>query len=306
MDVAVVFSLLAILLLHQHQARAQFLDALCGYTGLAPKIMGGTRAQHGANPWMAYLYLDTNTFLCGGTLIHKNFVLTAAHCIVQSENITVRVGEYDSRTNPDCEGRHCMPPAEDYSIEKASHHVHYVPLTFANDIALIRLNRNINFRGRINDSKHRWTLFIDLYPPPLNPANVQPICLLLNPNHMPHVTVFSAYGWGWTEKSNLGSSVLMTTNLNNYHREYCHQRIGYVLTQNQICAGHPSSDTCNGDSGGPLVTRVNWDGQIRHLQLGIVSYGKLPCLSPGVYTQVPNYIDWIRKALTEMESSEMI
>lgn len=48
-------------------------------------------------------------FLCGGTLIHKNYIITAAHCIRGQNFIknlltpdTVRLGEHDLRSEIDC------------------------------------------------------------------------------------------------------------------------------------------------------------------------------------------------------------
>lgn len=47
-------------------------------------------AQFGEFPWMIYLmkspksssdYLSSQTYLCGGSLIHRRVVLTATHCV---------------------------------------------------------------------------------------------------------------------------------------------------------------------------------------------------------------------------------
>ena len=50
--------------------------------------VGGVRAPFGEYPWMALLGYDPlkkggsdNFYLCGGSLINKHYVLTAAHCI---------------------------------------------------------------------------------------------------------------------------------------------------------------------------------------------------------------------------------
>ena len=59
-----------------------------------------------------------------------------------------------------------------------------------------------------------------------------------------------------------------------------------------ICGGgNPGKDTCYGDSGGPLAVPVG-GGKVL---AGIVSYGS-GCArpnTPGVYTNVSHYIDWI-------------
>uniref|UniRef100_A0A8C6WPY0 Peptidase S1 domain-containing protein n=1 Tax=Neogobius melanostomus TaxID=47308 RepID=A0A8C6WPY0_9GOBI len=55
----------------------------CGKASLNPWIVGGADASPGSWPWQAYLSIagSDGSYMCGGALINKQWILTAAHCI---------------------------------------------------------------------------------------------------------------------------------------------------------------------------------------------------------------------------------
>ncbi|KAH8252832.1 hypothetical protein KR032_002042, partial [Drosophila birchii] len=257
--------------------QAYFLNSMCGLSypsRVGVRIMHGRDATIGSAPFMAYI-MRNQKLHCGGTIIHQRYILTAAHCI--ESDLTVRLGEYNSNTNPDCVGPSCMPLHQDISIAAVSRHKNYVARQYINDIALLKLSRDIQFN-----------------------SNIMPICLLLNPTHAPQRRQWQAFGWGQTHRGP-SSSVLQTTKLDHYQNSHCEQRLNVQLSNNQACLGLQGSDTCSGDSGGPMVTQINVDGVNRYLQLGIVSFGEDLCQSPGVYTYVPNYISWIQHVIRTLD-----
>jgi secreted trypsin-like serine protease len=74
-----------------------------------------------------------------------------------------------------------------------------------------------------------------------------------------------------------------------------------TITENEICAGSPSGakDSCYGDSGGPLVAPLG-DGK-GYIQVGIVSWGVQcgnPAL-PGVYSRISHFSQWISETMAQ-------
>jgi secreted trypsin-like serine protease len=49
---------------------------------ISGQIIGGTAANQKQFPWQVYMDVD-NSWLCGGSLIVADWVLTAAHCVFE-------------------------------------------------------------------------------------------------------------------------------------------------------------------------------------------------------------------------------
>jgi len=119
---------------------------------------GSFRISHGSEsdlnqfPWMAMLLYEnwdrTLAPKCGGSLINNWYVLTAAHCITDVHDSTlkrVRLGEHDTRTTKDCQQIYhlqmkCAPPHLEIDVKEVILHQNFsVGRIYANDIALVRL-----------------------------------------------------------------------------------------------------------------------------------------------------------------------
>src|SRR5215208_7963032 len=70
------------------------------YASVSPMIVGGSTLPNGKYPFMAYVKLYRNgkrSGFCAGSLIDRNSVLTAAHCLLNTTGAIVVVGRTDLR-----------------------------------------------------------------------------------------------------------------------------------------------------------------------------------------------------------------
>ena len=79
-------------------------DYQCGLRKAAvANIAGGEGARPGDWPWMArLLYPNRSRVMCGGTLVTRRHVVTAAHCVAEVEPDKVILGDTIISTDYDC------------------------------------------------------------------------------------------------------------------------------------------------------------------------------------------------------------
>ena len=237
------------------------------------RIVGGHYAEIRDWPWQVLVKGtagDGSVLTCGGSMISPRWVLTAAHCLVHESGtpLTQYGLQYSVVHGRDRPHGHAGIPAG-----RLIPHEAFNPVTLTNDIALIRLTKNIPGSQPIQLSSNRLD---DVFARPGLCATV--------------------IGWGTTAEGGYGSDTLQQAYLPIVGRTNCEYAYPGEVTEDHICAGYEQGtvDSCQGDSGGPLMVRQGDSN--RHIQIGVVSWGA-GCARPGfpgIYTRVSKYIDWIQ------------
>ncbi|EDS40875.1 serine collagenase 1 [Culex quinquefasciatus] len=218
---------------------------------------------------------------CGGSLIWDNFVLTAAHCVLDSRSIApdvVRLGDIDLYSADDDEW------AQQFRIAKIVRHPEHRFTASYNDIALLKLDRNV-----------------------VEDGTVIPACLWRDEEVRFKELV--ATGWGRTGVGADFTPKLLQVSLKPISNEECSKIYPYDrklrqgLQGQHLCARDEIMDTCEGDSGGPLQFKLMHNGRMTPFIIGVTSFGSACGVSlPGVYARVSTYFDWIVDTMRQHEA----
>src|ERR671913_445879 len=244
------------------EAAPQTADEQTSYASVSsksPMIVGGTAVPNGNYPFMAYVKLYRNgkrSGFCAGSLIDRNSVLTAAHCLLNTTGAVVVVGRSDLRKKN---------RGQEIGASRPFIHPRFIGNGY--DAGVLKLRRPVK--------------------------GIKPIKLatakqnnLENPAH-----ILTAAGWGVMKQrpdilpKRMHEVSVPVVSDSRAKRAYQSQGPKYLPSLN-VAAGKKGKSPCFGDSGGPL-----FDSGSR-TQVGITSHGAVQKCGtaryPVVYTEVNN------------------
>ncbi|MFI0235059.1 serine protease [Streptomyces sp. NPDC016845] len=234
-------------------------------------IIGGSPVKTSDHPWVVALS-SRDRFggarsgqFCGGVVVGRSTVITAAHCMSEEvlgvprtrvSDLKVIAGRTDLRTSEGAE----IPLSSEYVNPE------YDARTNSGDVAVLTLSK------------------------PLPAGDVLPMAAEGDPAYAPG-TDASVYGWGDTTGAGAYADTLRAAQVKVLADDVCEKAYpgsadGKYIAETMLCAGEleGGKDACQGDSGGPLVAK----GKL----VGLVSWGS-GCgrpKSPGVYTRASDVV----------------
>uniref|UniRef100_A0AB38ZE41 Venom S1 protease with CUB domain 1 n=1 Tax=Ectomocoris sp. TaxID=3104572 RepID=A0AB38ZE41_9HEMI len=256
---------------HGGKPGAKGTTCKCGWANKrTSRIILGKEAAPNEYPWMVNLraHFGIGYASCGGSIVTRRHVITAAHCLlnmggdfrpVKTEDLFVIVGAHNIRN---------FTPRKTYAEYRVEKYVARPEFRsqFTHDFAVIITKKEIKFSTAVG-----------------------PICL--SPKSIEKENnVITIMGWGKSEKSPFGEGILLKAKTKIIERNRCRIR------DHEICTEAKPSATCSGDSGGPLV----WlDPETnRYTQLALVSHGHPDCVSsPSVSTDVSYFYEWLQEII---------
>ncbi|XP_004632967.2 neutrophil elastase [Octodon degus] len=238
------------------------LGLLLAGPALASEIVGGRPARPHSRPYMVSLQRSARHF-CGGTLIARNFVMSAAHCVngLNFQSVQVVLGAHNLQRRE--------RTRQIFAVQRIFENG-FDPSMLLNDIVILQLNGS----ATIN-------------------ANVQVAQLPAQGRGVENGARCLAMGWGRLGTNRPTPSVLQELNVTVVTSQ-CRRRVNVcTLVPRRRRAG-----ICFGDSGGPLVCNGLVQGIDSFIRGGCGSG-----LYPDAFAPVAEFIDWINSIIRRGQHS---
>jgi secreted trypsin-like serine protease len=254
------------------------------------RIVGGTNVKLSYAPWQVALVFagapsDYLGQFCGGSILSREWIVTAAHCVVdggvmRTADLRIRAGTATLSTT-----RMDAVPVRTIVVHPA-----YSEGGVSNDIALVRLSTPLQLKKGSMEAIAVATS---------KPGSGSEARITGWGSTWYRDAFGNLYNWNGTPRR---PTVLQGTTVTTQSDFVCRDELSWYGLDTMfdgalmLCAKAPGwmRDTCQGDSGGPLVTRVGKTWRLA----GITSWG-VGCawLSSGVYTNVASYRTWIEETI---------
>ncbi|XP_053352926.1 granzyme B-like [Clarias gariepinus] len=230
-------------------------------------IIGGNVVKPHSRPYMVSVQINKK-HKCGGMLIKRDYVLTAAHCVDKiadtgNHKLEVLLGAHNISENE--------PQQQRIQVQKYFKHPCYKNNERLNDIMLLKLKSNAILNKKVDI-----------------------IALPKNSESIPAREQCSIAGWGMTHQNGKESNVLREVKLKIQFNFECRKIWGdYFSTENMICTVSDGKTAfCQGDSGSPLICGNE--------PQGIAVYTSENCLNrkyPEVYMKLSYFHSWIKQVI---------
>lgn len=270
-----------------------------------PSIIGGKKLKDNdtLSTFVVAVYDEREEFLCTGTLIKENIVVTAAHCITSKPNQLKVIFGVDA-----------MMTLNARELDIREQNIRKVTATKIHE----KYETDFEKQPELDQSDLALVKFAGSLPP-----GFQPVALLKEDAALNKGVQATIAGYGVRKVD------LNPVDVKNQSKEKIIEKIdsgeitcdetlkecftvdmtgdgelyaavanvkGFTVSEVRLDESK-GQGTCNGDSGGPAFILHKGSYQL----FGVTSRGNMLCDFEGVYTNLLEYSDWIEKSTKELE-----